>query len=533
HVAIGIFFLIIYVALLQYALWVPIHWDEGWNLCAAKNWSLNGHAGCSLSGRFTSPRLGTGDWPIFLSKALFDLFGVFFFWPRALIVLVACGSLFVLFHLSSVLYTKRSGYVSVVLYILVCSDPRIHPFGLASQGYVEILLIFALLLFLFLLTKLIPLRTGPSLLLWFLLLILIIPLLQFKIQARPFLYSLFISSAAFLFFQKRYFKSLLFALFVPIGYFGISHFAFIQPPYLQTGVTLEGVGTEGFYELLGLNLNPHVRLAVTVFFFKYFWLFSFVLFTAINAIKNLRFEYFGNSESSRAVGFGIFFSAGLWTLWFICLSIDFPRYYAVAVPILCVTSAGWLSKKTNDFSWTYLHDIFVIRNRSLNGLLRTVFWLSCITYGSIQIILTPFNLFHFGWDLRDENADIFRVAQFINRHSPPGSLVETYDSQFYHLLQRPFHYPQDQMNVDRIAERLDPTRPKTLYDYEKLKPDYVIVGPWSLQVFKLYADIDNNPNYSLVLVKGHYSVYQRNYSSSLSDPQSGSISETEQQRSIQ
>jgi hypothetical protein len=78
------------------------------------------------------------------------------------------------------------------------------------------------------------------------------------------------------------------------------------------------------------------------------------------------------------------------------------------------------------------------------------------------------------------------AAEFLNSQTPPGALIETYDSELVFLLNRPYHYLPDQIHVELIR-RTFLYDDATLIDYNPLtaNPDYLVVGPHSKQ-WRLY-----------------------------------------------
>jgi hypothetical protein len=84
------------------------------------------------------------------------------------------------------------------------------------------------------------------------------------------------------------------------------------------------------------------------------------------------------------------------------------------------------------------------------------------------------------------DASVREVAQFLNTQTPVGSLVETYDSELFFLLNRPYHYPPDDLNI-KFVRRTFLYQDATNIDYNPLAadPDYLILGPHSRQ-WKLY-----------------------------------------------
>ena len=50
----------------------------------------------------------------------------------------------------------------------------------------------------------------------------------------------------------------------------------------------------------------------------------------------------------------------------------------------------------------------------------------------------------------DADNSVQQAADFLNSQTRAGALIETYDSELFFLLNRPYHYPPDQILVDLI-----------------------------------------------------------------------------------
>src|ERR1044071_3238904 len=82
----------------------------------------------------------------------------------------------------------------------------------------------------------------------------------------------------------------------------------------------------------------------------------------------------------------------------------------------------------------------------------------------------------------DADTSVQQAADFLNPHTRSDALIETYDSELFFLLNRPYHYPPDSIHVQLIRRTFlyeDATR----IDYDPLaaNPDYLVVGPHSKQ----------------------------------------------------
>jgi len=93
-----------------------------------------------------------------------------------------------------------------------------------------------------------------------------------------------------------------------------------------------------------------------------------------------------------------------------------------------------------------------------------------------------------------------------NTSTLPNALIETYESELHFFLQRPYHYPSDQLNVALIRRTsIGETIP---LDYDPLaaNPDYVVIGPFGAN-FNLYDEILQRGKIRLIHREGPYAVY--------------------------
>jgi len=88
-------------------------------------------------------------------------------------------------------------------------------------------------------------------------------------------------------------------------------------------------------------------------------------------------------------------------------------------------------------------------------------------------------------------------------------LIETYDSELLFLLNRPYHYPPDQIVVELIRRTFH-YEDYTDIDYDPLaaNPDYLIVGPHSKQ-WQLYDPVLRTGAFRLLQSYKRYQIYER------------------------
>jgi hypothetical protein len=107
----------------------------------------------------------------------------------------------------------------------------------------------------------------------------------------------------------------------------------------------------------------------------------------------------------------------------------------------------------------------------------------------------------------DADNSVQQVARFINTQTPPAALVETYDSELHFLLERPYHYPADQLHVELIRRSLF-NDVSVRYDSLIANPDYLVIGSMS-KVWRLYDPVLKTGAFQLLRSFGYYEVYER------------------------
>ena len=108
----------------------------------------------------------------------------------------------------------------------------------------------------------------------------------------------------------------------------------------------------------------------------------------------------------------------------------------------------------------------------------------------------------------DRDTQVQEVAIFLNEATPAGAMIETFDSELFLLLNRPFHYPPAQVNVELIRRQWHEGSPSMGYDPLMADPDYVVVGRFG-RWLGVYAPLVEAGQVRLIKQIGRYDVYER------------------------
>jgi len=494
----------IHMALAVYgAVYVPIHWDEGWNLCVARVWADFGHYGCMINGEFTTARLSTGIIAVFWTKLGFDFFGIEYLSGRFFFLLHLLLFLIVFYYLGKLVFSKRVAVVALFI-LLLFADYRVSPALLTTQAHVEIMMYLYIALGYLGLFSLLNSSSHMKAFCSALLAALSFGLaLNTKIQAEPFLWLAIAFVPLWLVYFKHYRHAFVTTLIVVLAYAFMNYSLHSLVPRQALPDISDGSGTEGLAALLGINPELSVRIIVFEYLAKFYWLhFVGIIYYLFFALK-IKSEPIKDLPRST-VGHSIFIFVILWTGWFTLLSIDFPRYFSPPAVFGSLFSALFI---THLGQWV-INKGGIVKFLQSGGIL--------FQKGAVCIVLTLliFQALHSvryaSWYLNQDheyNPTLIELAEYFN--SKPDILIESYDSQLFYLLDVPFRYPPDQTNVDQIASYLGRLEGEFVYDYEQYGSDYLVIGEWSEKVFKPYLDINENPSYELESETDQFRVYRR------------------------
>lgn len=488
---------------------IDISWDEGWNFCVARNLVENNHFGCSILGKLTNARLANGWFPILSAALGFKIFGVGIVAGRvmmAVITLLAIGTLLLL--------TRRfAGVLAVwaaaLVLMFVSADERIHPLIIGAQVWGEMPMILALSVGYILLCIALTSRFRAAIAALLIACGCFGIALQTKVQAQPFLMLSLGGTALFALVRWKARDAVVFAVTM-IGVWWCWHH--LYPSLPQQPMSLDPAsGTVDASSTIGWVVNWRIRLVTAEFALRQGWYLLFTLCFLGYRFVALRGRFWGlNDERLTSAVISLYILVGSWLAWFILLSVDFARY--LAPPL--ILGAPLVALAIKDITQDDLRAALSRWWRIIKGPPRPL-------YKAIIVLLVGLSCMHVVVTAADlgkrlvckykhqANPDMIAMARYINTKTPPGSLIETYETMLFFMLDRPFHYPPDQINIDKIRESYT-GEAKVKYDPLEANPDYVLTGPWDDGVFKIYDELLASGKVSLVRQDGGFRLYRVN-----------------------
>jgi hypothetical protein len=491
--------LLVFLAVFKLESTPPLWWDEGWTLSVARNWAEQGHYGRFLAGKPAPPGL-EATFPVsFPVSFTFQLFGVGVWQGRLAILSYMLGALAVIFYLARRLYNLPIAVATVLVLLFMLPQMEIHPIIVGRQVLGEMPAMFYLLtgyaLFLLALEGrlwLLPVLVG----FWGIALIT-------KAQVMPFWAASLIVPLAIALWSKNWRRSSLFAIsfFCSAMLYAILLWfwrLFLQQTFPQSPLL-------GMYQVTALVVATPSRLVALFVTFVYGLATLLGLcYGVLSFIKSK--EKFAPGSHTEVVRLALLVLAGGWFAWYITLSVGWARYLFPATFIGSIFVAAMLYQLTNHFSvsWTVGNAGSVLTNlrASRQGI------------GALIAILLIVNAFPRTLRMLYESyvvkadASALKVVEFLNTRTLSDSIIETYDSELFFLLERPYHYPPDQIHVELNRRTFLNQHVSIDYDPLAADPDYLVAGPHS-KLWKLYDDAVQSGSFRLVQAYGRYDIYER------------------------
>lgn len=477
----------------------PLWWDEGWTLSVAKNWVERGHYGRLLLDQPVSPTMSAWFPNVAAIALSFKLLGVGVWQGRLVGVIFMLSALALLYVLARRLYDQKIALGTIGVMVFMSALPPIHPILNGRQVLADIPAVFYLLA-----GYLCFLLAWQKTIVWLMLTVLFWSIgLNVKAQPLPFW---------------------LISLLIPLGLAGLQR--------QWRAVTLLALGLVGslvFYQvwpnlwdrlLIGHTVaaEPLPGLNAIMAFVPDLSLrgeaLSIVIQTTLPTLFGLIYmawRYARRRESLRMdqggaiVRFMLFCIAASWFMWYLLLSNTGYRYLASPNFLSALFASILLSDCTDGFNWRLTAErLKRILKRQPAG------WANVRVVFAITLILVTGRLAVRSLELAWLNPDdsVVHVADYLNTQTAPQSVVESYESELFFFLNRPYHYPPDPVHIELLRRYLlDPGQP-IAYDPLTANPDYLVVGQLSRD-WHVYDSTLGTGDFQLLKDFGRYQLYER------------------------
>ena len=478
-------------------------WDEGWTLSVARSWVERGLYGRLQLGQPAPPGLEAAisvTAPVALGMRLF---GVGLWQGRLAGVLFLAAALALLFELARRLYNRRVAWAALFVLLLTPMHPQLHPLLNGRQVLAETPMLMELLLgYLALLAALRGRRAWilAASLCWGL-------ALATKLQAQPFwLASLALPLLAALL-RRRWADAALIAVGLAGALLAARGVDWLRGALLA-GHTLPLVPISGLYEVMAFVLtsfNRAVALRMTLLLAlpTLFGLIYAAL--GVRAIGSSAAEPGGEAWPRDLLRLALLGMAGSWLAWYTLLSVGVPRYLYPATFFGSVFVAALLHDITGGFDArvALAQAAGVLRGRFSRRGMST--WLALLAL-PLMVMITLFTLNRYYLNNTDQSAQ--QAAAWLNIATPPAARIETYESELHFLLDRPYHFPPDQLHVELNRRSLLHQDVAIDYDALAADPDYLVVGQFAREN-RLYQPAIERGDFRAVQTFGEYVIYQR------------------------
>lgn len=496
-VAACLFLMVFGSGLIHIQSFPPLFFDEGWTVCVARTWVESGHYGCLLRGEPAPPSLAA-HFPVVASVAAsFSLLGVGVWQTRLVGLLYTFGALLLLYALARRLYGRSIAIAALALLILVPLKWSIHPLYIGRQVLGEMpLLCFLLAGFVcFVRSRHRPVWSLGAIACWAL-------ALMTKAQVAPFLIASFMATIVLLSIRKDW--SAVWGMgFLLAGSWVGFRFLIEAKSWLLSGHTMAHPSTDGMTEAIALVLVPAIRMETMQYVFLAWAEYPLGLAYAAWRLHRMSAsrDELSLEETAQIM---LLVLAGSWLAWFAFLSAGEPRYALPGLFLAAPFTALFLHDATRGFDVSYLVSTLAglvhrkgLTARGLKAAVVVVLLL-IMAWGALQE--------RYAFRAREDDRDLFAVTQYLNTATPTTALIETYDSELFLFLNRPYTYALPKHLVEII--RREQGQPQVVsYDPLQSKPDYLVVGEYGRWA-GFYKPLIAQNRVRLVTTIGRYQVYE-------------------------
>lgn len=476
-------------------------WDEGWTMSVARNLVERGHYGRLLAGEPAPGGLEAAPPLVGLVALSFKLLGVGVWQARLPVALLSLAAVALTYAVARQVYGRAVAGGALFALLLMPMLPNLHALNVGRQVMAELpLLCFLLAGY----TLLAGALNGRS---WLLLPAMLCWALAFDIKNQyQWFWAASLALPALLLALRRQTRLALLTGGALIGSSLLLYYTVLPlQSWLLDGRTLPAEPVRGVTEAVAVVLEPANRaIALTLTLTVMLPGALGCGFAAWQAWRRWRAaEPVGSAE---VVGLSVLTLVAVWWGWYALLSVAVLRYIFPAFALSAIFQAALLAHVTGgyDIRATLARAAGLVRaQRPLGGgvaALLTVLIVSIACGGTILFM----SAYYAGLGGRA----LERTAAYLNSQTPPDALIETYESELHFMLDRPYHYPPDQVHVDLILRTSHGRDVALDYDPLAADPDYLVIGDFG-RGNALYDETLASGAWRPVLHDGLYDVYQR------------------------
>jgi 4-amino-4-deoxy-L-arabinose transferase-like glycosyltransferase len=479
----------------------PLWWDEGWTLSVARNWVERNHYGRMLEGELVPSGLEAAFPVTAVVSFSFRLLGVGVYQARAPGVFFILGTLAIVYYLACRFYNRRIAVTTLlVLLFMSPAHPDLHPVLLGRQVLGEMPMMFYLLAgYAFFLS-------AQDKCLW------AMPLAVFfwgaalitKLQAWPFWLASLLVPLLLALSRRHWRLAGLLAVGLVCSLTMSQLLMWLQQLLLEQAAN-SATPLPGLYYATALVGAPRARLFA-------------LLVTLLLGIPTLAGLCYGIRSFVKSrdkllvqdhrdvVRMALLVFTSTWFGWYLMLSVGWPRYLFPATLVGSIFLAALLGNLTENFSLlsTIKRVDFTVKHRRLSK--QSVGVLLAMLLVMISVPLTLRMLYQSY--VVGADASVLEVIDFLNTQTPSDSVIETYDPELFFLLERPYHYPADQIHVELNRRTFLGQDVSIDYDPLAVDPDYLVVGHHS-RMWGLYDPVVRTGAFRLHKTFRRYNVYER------------------------
>jgi hypothetical protein len=193
-----------------------------------------------------------------------------------------------------------------------------------------------------------------------------------------------------------------------------------------------------------------------------------------------------------------------WFGWYLMLSVGWPRYLVIPMFLGSIFFASMVVDLVNESK----KHLSMKRENIDNKTILSIFVIIIVVVGFISGMIALIINFSAQFVFHSDNS-VIEVAEYINTHTKPDAIIETYEMELFVYLDRNYSYPNDRNQIELITNIFLGDNNLINYDPLSVDPDYLILGPTS-KFFGIYEHLIHTEQFTLLRDFKLYKIYIRN-----------------------